>query len=98
MTRYEVLNVGLLLESPLPKDNQSDKQKNERLFSKSLIIKKKTSADKTKVTSIENESFEDCKRYSLLLFYYAPAFIQKTPGIEVHPKSWRLNIAQETKL
>lgn len=45
MTRYEVLNVGLLLESPHPKENQSDKQKNERSFSKSLIIKKKTSAD-----------------------------------------------------
>ena len=25
-------------------------------------------------------------------------FCQFTPAFEVHPKSWRLNIAQETKL
>ena len=78
--------LNILHESPLPKDNQSDKQKNERLFSKSLIIKKKTSADKTKVTSIENESYEDCKRYSLLLFYYAPAFHEYTPALKCTPK------------
>lgn len=93
MTRYEVLNVGLLLESPLPKDNQSDKQKNERLFSKSLIIKKKTSADKTKVTSIENESYEDCKRYSLLLFYYTPAFHEYTPAFDQFPAYFNKKLA-----
>ena len=48
MTRYEVLNVGLLLESPHPKENQSDKlnMKDHSAVSKAIsTINKEMQAD-----------------------------------------------------